>query len=100
MQAVDALGPIIGVSPLERPDPGLVAAVSDAGALGVLDLGRIAGDARAAQRAIAAVARRVRGDFGVRVSCAIELPAHARVVVCDVDLVASFADRIVLAQVV
>jgi len=39
-QVVDAIGLVIGISPLERPDPGLTAALCEAGALGVLDLGR------------------------------------------------------------
>src|SRR5579862_1208882 len=113
VQAVDALGlaenatrdaaatSILGVSPLDRPDPGLVAAICEAGALGVLDLGR---DAAVRARALAAVARRVRGDFGVRVPDGVlidpaTLPAAARVVICGAEDVARFAGRIVLAQV-
>ena len=34
-----ALPSILVLSPLERPDPGVVAAAAGAGALGVLDLG-------------------------------------------------------------
>jgi acyl transferase domain-containing protein/NAD(P)H-dependent flavin oxidoreductase YrpB (nitropropane dioxygenase family) len=112
VQAVEALGvaengelrdvSIIGLSPLERPDPGLVAALCEAGALGVLDLGR---DAARASRALAAVAARVRDRFGVRVpeGVALEagaLPAAVRVViVTSADEVAQFAGRAVLVQV-
>ncbi|HTJ43578.1 MAG TPA: SDR family NAD(P)-dependent oxidoreductase [Kofleriaceae bacterium] len=97
-QVVDAIGLVIGISPLERPDPGLTAALCEAGALGVLDLGR---DEAARARALSSVARRVK-NFGVRVpeGVAAELPAAAQIVICAADQVATYRDRIVLAQVV
>src|SRR5262249_5930595 len=113
VQAVHALGlaeayardatsiSIVAVSPLERPGPRLVAALCEAGALGVLDLGR---DAAVRARSLAAIARRVRGEFGVRVPDGetidpAALPNAARVVICGAADVARFAGRIVLAQV-
>src|SRR6266850_4129827 len=54
---------VIGLTPLERPDVGLVVALCRAGALGVLDLGR---DRETASRALVAAARIVR-ELGVRV---------------------------------
>ncbi|MDT3399140.1 beta-ketoacyl synthase N-terminal-like domain-containing protein, partial [Streptomyces sp. B1866] len=69
---------VIGLTPLGRPDPRLAAAVCQAGALGVLDLGT--GD-RGAREALALVHRWVPGRFGVRVAegCALtpaDLPAE------------------------
>ncbi|MHB8418730.1 MAG: SDR family NAD(P)-dependent oxidoreductase [Myxococcales bacterium] len=56
--------PILGLTPFEQPDSALCIALSRAGALGVLDLGR---DARASRNALAAVSAQVPGEFGVRV---------------------------------
>ncbi|MBE3206084.1 type I polyketide synthase [Frankia sp. CH37] len=56
---------IIGVSPFGLPDPRLVAAVSGAGALGVLDLGR---DPTRAAAALRLTSRIAGTSFGIRVS--------------------------------
>ncbi|ADP79620.1 type I polyketide synthase [Pseudofrankia inefficax] len=56
---------VIGVSPLGEPDPRLVAAISGAGALGVLDLGA---DPANVAPALRRTARLARSPFGVRVS--------------------------------
>ncbi|MBL7549255.1 SDR family oxidoreductase [Frankia sp. AgB1.9] len=56
---------VIGVSPLGEPDPRLVAAISGAGALGVLDLGA---DPANVAPALRRTARLTRSPFGVRVS--------------------------------
>ena len=91
---------IIGTSPLERPDAGLVAAVCEAGALGVLDLGR---DVAVARGALAALSRRLPGGFGVRVpdGCAIDaLPPEADVVIVEsVTAVTRFPGRAVIVQI-
>src|SRR5262245_18476428 len=90
---------IIGMSPLGRPDAGLVAALTDAGALGVLDLGR---DRAAAAHALQTLCRRSSSPFGVRVQSGVdvELPAQVHVVIVeDVADVARFLPRFVLAQV-
>jgi acyl transferase domain-containing protein/NAD(P)H-dependent flavin oxidoreductase YrpB (nitropropane dioxygenase family) len=91
---------IVGISPLERPDAGLVAAVCEAGALGVLDLGR---DPDAAASALATLSRRLPDGFGVRVpdgAVPPPLPPEADVViVTSIVDVARFADRAVIVQV-
>lgn len=74
---------IVGVSPFEHPDVGLVAALARAGALGVLDLGH---DPSIAQGALDEAARRIRQPFGVRIpeyfdATSLTLPELARVVV-------------------
>jgi acyl transferase domain-containing protein/NAD(P)H-dependent flavin oxidoreductase YrpB (nitropropane dioxygenase family)/NAD(P)-dependent dehydrogenase (short-subunit alcohol dehydrogenase family) len=74
--------PVIALSPFEHPDPGLVAAVCRAGALGVLDLGR---DPAVARAALDALAREVTA-FGVRVPEGVDvapesLPREAAAVV-------------------
>ena len=88
---------IIGISPLERPDVGLVAALGVAGALGVLDLGR---DRTSAARALAMSGGRV---LAVRIPDGVdpdELPARVRVILCEPSAVARWAgSRRVLAQV-
>jgi acyl transferase domain-containing protein/NAD(P)H-dependent flavin oxidoreductase YrpB (nitropropane dioxygenase family) len=91
---------VIGLTPFERPDVGLVVAASQAGILGILDLGR---DPNAAARALAATSRMVRA-FGIRVPdvrvIAHELPAQiTTVVVTTAAHVAQFLPRRVLAQV-
>ncbi|MHB1845698.1 MAG: beta-ketoacyl synthase N-terminal-like domain-containing protein, partial [Deltaproteobacteria bacterium] len=55
---------ILGLTPLEEPDPALCVALCRAGALGILDLGR---EPRAARTALAAVAAQVPGEFAVRI---------------------------------
>ncbi|WP_239380268.1 type I polyketide synthase [Frankia sp. CIT1] len=55
---------VIGITPFTEPDARLAAAVTRAGALGVLDLGR---DAATARTALVNTARWARGPFGVRV---------------------------------
>ncbi len=93
---------VVAISPLERPDPGLVAALCDGGALGVLDLGR---DRAVARRALAVLGRRVPGGFGVRIPEGVrfapgELPAEVTVVVVTAGAdVAGWAPRPVLVQV-
>ncbi|HUB09008.1 MAG TPA: SDR family NAD(P)-dependent oxidoreductase [Myxococcales bacterium] len=56
--------PILGLTPFEHPDSALCIALSRAGAIGVLDLGR---DPRASRNALAAVSAQVPGEFGVRI---------------------------------
>ncbi|RBM18595.1 polyketide synthase [Streptomyces sp. PT12] len=62
---------VIGITPFGVPDARLAAAVSRAGGLGILDLGR--GDS-AAREALARLRRWAPGSFGVRVGteCAME----------------------------
>ncbi|MEU6146169.1 SDR family NAD(P)-dependent oxidoreductase [Streptomyces sp. NPDC047081] len=67
--AVCAEDLIIGITPFGEPDPGLAAAVSRAGGLGVLDLG--AGD-RTSREALARLRHWTPGRFGVRIA------AHCR----------------------
>ncbi|MGH3982051.1 MAG: beta-ketoacyl synthase N-terminal-like domain-containing protein, partial [Pseudonocardiaceae bacterium] len=55
---------VLGITPFEEPNAHLAAALARAGAVGVLDLGRNAGRARAA---LADVCRWWTGPFGVRV---------------------------------
>ena len=52
MSVVQTRDGVIGISPLERPDVGLVTAINEAGALGVLDVGR---DPSAVWRALSQV---------------------------------------------
>ena len=63
---------VIGVSPFERPCARLVVGLSRTGALGVLDLG---GPADEAQTALREVARRARGEFGVRIPARLDFDA-------------------------
>ncbi len=56
---------VVGITPFEEPNAALVVALARGGALGVLDLGRDPGLARAA---LAQVCRWWPGGFGVRVS--------------------------------
>src|SRR5260221_2392745 len=92
---------VIGVSPFETPDVGLVVALVRAGALGVLDLGH---DARVAQSALDTLARRLKRPFGVRLPEhldmeAIDLPKNAAVVVVPASTRRfAWRDRVVLAQ--
>ncbi|HEY0254447.1 MAG TPA: nitronate monooxygenase, partial [Kofleriaceae bacterium] len=85
---------VIGISPLERGDVGLVTALHAAGALGVLDVGR---DPARAKRLLAQVTA-VRIPEGV----SLELPAHiTTVIVGEPALVPLYGPgRRVLAQVV
>ncbi len=74
---------IIGVTPFETPNSRLTAAVSRAGALGVLDLGR---DRARARAALTQTSRWTKGPWGVRVpaGCRIgpdELPAGVTTIV-------------------
>ena len=93
---------IIGLSPFEHPDVGLVIAAARAGALGVLDLGH---ERAVACRALETLAHRLAAPFGVRFpeyldEAGIELPAHARVVVVPASTHRfAWGDRTVLAQV-
>jgi acyl transferase domain-containing protein/NAD(P)H-dependent flavin oxidoreductase YrpB (nitropropane dioxygenase family) len=98
---------IVGLSPFEHPDVGLVAALARAGALGVLDLGH---DATAADAALKEARRRVRQPFGVRFpegfdASLVALPPLATVVVVPAsNLPAARAhtasgDRTLLVQV-
>ncbi|MEV1084644.1 SDR family NAD(P)-dependent oxidoreductase [Streptomyces sp. NPDC050211] len=79
--AVRAEDMIIGVTPFGEPDARLVAAVSRAGGLGILDLG--AGDRRT--RAALARIRRLRpGPYGVRVGARCRLrPEEVKEVLDD-----------------
>ena len=92
---------VIGLSPFETPDVGLVTALVRGGALGALDLGH---DAARARDALSTLARRVRA-FAVRVpehvdAEGVELPPEATVVIVPAST-ARFAwgGRVVLAQV-
>ncbi|MCI3273651.1 type I polyketide synthase [Streptomyces cylindrosporus] len=67
--AVCAEDLIIGITPFGEPDPGLAAAVTRAGGLGVLDLGP--GD-RTSREALARLRHWTPGRFGVRIT------AHCR----------------------
>lgn len=93
---------IVGLSPFEHPDTGLVAALARAGALGILDLGH---DACAARSALAEAERRVRRPFGVRFPEGLEtdpiaLPAAVRVVVVPAsNLPSAIGDRTLLVEV-
>lgn len=65
---------VVGVSPFERPDARLIAAVSRAGALGVIDLGR---DIDLARQAVSDLLGMGVLEFGVRVPEASPLmPEH------------------------
>jgi len=90
---------ILGISPFEHPDAELVAALSRAGALGVLDLGR---DPSAAEAALAALEVR-RVEFGVRVPPGVTAPALPEraglVVLSEGGDPAAWRDRRVLVQV-
>ena len=95
---MNVLEPIVGITPFERPDPGLAIALARAGALAVLDLGR---DPEVAEAALEQVRRSVR-RFGVRVPRGVNvaLPESVEVVVVDgPESVAPFRGRQVLAQV-
>src|SRR5450432_2262703 len=94
MSVVQARDGVIGISPLERPDVGLVTAIRDAGALGVLDVGR---DPNVARRALSHV-NAVRIPEGVE----LELPPNiTTIIVGEPSMVARHVarNRIVLAQV-
>src|SRR5215831_6659161 len=99
MSAVDQTrDEVVCISPLERPDPGLVVAACASSCLGVLALGT---DRKLAEHALRVVAGAAR-DFGVRVAVEldIELPEQARtVVVANAALVEKFPGRRVLAEV-
>ncbi|MFT3695512.1 MAG: SDR family NAD(P)-dependent oxidoreductase [Kofleriaceae bacterium] len=93
MSVVQARDGVIGISPLERADVGLVTAIHDAGALGVLDVGR---DPSTARRALSQV-HAVRVPEGVE----IDLPPNVHtVIVGSPEMVARYLPRRVLAQVV
>ena len=82
---------VLGVSPCERPNARIVAAVCRAGGLGVLDLGR--GDRWAAQ-ALEAAADSVRDGFAVRVpaGCVLRPADLERMAPGRVDTVLLAAD--------
>lgn len=96
------VGDVIGVTPFEHPNAGLVRALQRAGALGVLDLGRDAGAARQALDALAHLA--VRG-FGVRIPDGLadawaDLPEAVAVVIAEPTAdPARWRPRVALAQV-
>ncbi|CRK56359.1 modular polyketide synthase [Alloactinosynnema sp. L-07] len=94
-------GPLIGISPFGGPDARLVAALSAAGAVGVLDLG--AGDRRAMAE-LDRVTQWTSAPFGVRLadcSDTPDLPDQVDLVVLGGDRtdVATFAGRRVLVEV-
>jgi NAD(P)H-dependent flavin oxidoreductase YrpB (nitropropane dioxygenase family) len=92
MSVVQTRDGVIGISPLERPDVGLVTAIHEAGALGVLDVGR---DPSAVWRALSQVSA-VRIPEGV----SLELPPNiTTVIVGEPAMVAQYLPRRVLAQV-
>jgi acyl transferase domain-containing protein/NAD(P)H-dependent flavin oxidoreductase YrpB (nitropropane dioxygenase family) len=96
---VSARDEVVALTPLERPDVGLVVAAWSGGALGVLDLGR---DRAIGERALVAASRMV-GELGVRVPAGWtsgELPPQvSTVIVPDAGDVARFLPRRVLVQV-
>src|ERR1700689_4760798 len=65
MAAPSARDLIIAISPFERPDPELVRAFCDAGALGVLDLGR---SPALAQHSLAQLLESSRSPVGIRLA--------------------------------
>ncbi|MBK9032322.1 MAG: SDR family NAD(P)-dependent oxidoreductase [Myxococcales bacterium] len=88
------------MSPLERPDPGVVAAAIGAGAVGALDLGRDPDRARAALAALGHQVERfaVRFPDGCPLGVA-DLPAAVdTVIVTSAAAVAGLAPRRVLVQ--
>ncbi len=95
-----SVAPLVGITPFERPDAGLVIALARAGALGVLDVGH---DPQVAEQALGILARRVSGGFGVRIPLGVEetsLPSEARVVILHAGApLARWKNRIVLVQV-
>jgi acyl transferase domain-containing protein/NAD(P)H-dependent flavin oxidoreductase YrpB (nitropropane dioxygenase family)/NADP-dependent 3-hydroxy acid dehydrogenase YdfG/acyl carrier protein len=92
MSVVQTRDGVIGISPLERPDVGLITAIHEAGALGVLDVGR---DPAAARRVLAQVSA-VRIPEGID----LELPPNVTtVIVGEPGMVARYLPRRVLAQV-
>ena len=96
MSVVQARDAVIGISPLERPDVGLTIALREAGALGVLDVGRVPG---AVRRMLARVTA-VRIPEGVELAPAA-LPANiTTVIVGEPAMVAAYLPRRVFAQVV
>ncbi|CAN5138421.1 hypothetical protein BH11MYX1_BH11MYX1_03800 [soil metagenome] len=98
MSVVQAGDGVIGISPLERPDVGLVTALREAGALGVLDVGHDASYG-AGRRALAQVTA-VRIPEGVELEPA-SLPATiTTVIVGEPAMVAAYLPRRVIAQVV
>ena len=101
MSVVQARDGVIGISPLERADVGLVTALRDAGALGVLDVGREASYALGTpgHRALTQVTA-IRIPEGVELE-ASSLPATiTTVIVGEPAMVAAYLPRRVLAQVV
>ncbi len=86
MAAPSARDLIIAISPFERPDPELVRAFCDGGALGVLDLGR---SPASAQRSLAQLLESSRSPFGVR------LAGHHPIAP---DEVPELADTVILAE--
>jgi acyl transferase domain-containing protein/NAD(P)H-dependent flavin oxidoreductase YrpB (nitropropane dioxygenase family)/acyl carrier protein len=95
MSVVQARDGVIGISPLERCDVGLVTAIRDAGALGVLDVGR---DPSTARRALSQVTA-VRIPEGVE----LDLPANiTTVIVGEPSMIGAYLapHRQVIAQVV
>ncbi len=95
-------GPILGISPFDRPDVALVSAVTLSGATGVLDLGR---DPSAAAEALAEAADAVPGQFGVRIQAGagletLDLPEQVSLVVCEAGAsLDRWASHSVLVQV-
>lgn len=83
---------VIGMSPFETPDVGLVEALASAGAIGILDLGR---QANAGHEALASLHARGLNSFGVRIPDLkiypqIALPDAVRHLILDAaDLLAS-----------
>ncbi|HEX9298080.1 MAG TPA: SDR family NAD(P)-dependent oxidoreductase [Polyangiaceae bacterium] len=102
MSVVRSLPAVIGLSPFEAPDVGLVCALARGGALGVVDLGH---DERRAREALGALGRRIAGSFGVRMpehfdARTLELPTNATVVIVPASTTFyAWGDRAVLAQV-
>jgi acyl transferase domain-containing protein/NAD(P)H-dependent flavin oxidoreductase YrpB (nitropropane dioxygenase family)/NAD(P)-dependent dehydrogenase (short-subunit alcohol dehydrogenase family) len=94
---------ILGVTPFESPDGALCVALSRAGGLGILDLGR---EMRSAKAALAAVAAQVPGEYGVRIPEGVDLeatslPESVALVLTGPEAVARYATRFpVLAQVI
>ena len=90
---------IIGITPLQVPDARLAAALSRAGALGVLDLGR---DQAAAERELGLL-RRAGVPFGVRrpQGSAVAVPDDASWVIVEAsEDLGAFGDHSLIVQVV
>ena len=78
---------IVGVSPFETPDVGLVEALRKAGVLGILDLGR---DSAQGRKALSALHKKRVRSFGVRIASLksytpMDLSDHVTTLILDAE---------------